>query len=102
MGKKVAINNICRATGIATQIGAFVAILKFKKPRLGLAMGARCSRQERPHHPARAWHCQQHDRRDESPVPCRYARQEGGCLIPNNKKSKGEYLICLRNLHGCR
>ena len=40
MGKKVAINNICRATGIATQIGAFVAILKFKKPRLGLALKA--------------------------------------------------------------
>lgn len=38
--KKLQINNICRATGIATQIGAFVAILKFKKPRLGLAMNA--------------------------------------------------------------
>ena len=40
MDKNVAINNICRATGLAAQIGAFVAILKFKKPRLGLAMSA--------------------------------------------------------------
>lgn len=42
MEKKKVIANICRTAGIATQIGAIVAIGKYKKLRLGTALNAAC------------------------------------------------------------
>lgn len=112
MDKNVAINNICRATGLAAQIGAFVAILKFKKPRLGLAMSAAGD--------LVYWAPAVADKKDptlrhELGIICSTLsvsnllclavtprQKENGLIQTTKKEPKGESLICLRNLHGCR